>query len=47
MPAGLARDEAESAYELYKDWTNATGTFQGARAIVIQVQHANPFFDDR
>lgn len=46
MPAGLERDEALSAYELYKEWTSPNGTFKGARAIVIQVQHANPFFDD-
>jgi hypothetical protein len=36
------RIEQESAYQLYKDWT-APGF---PRFLVVQVQHANPYYDD-
>jgi hypothetical protein len=36
------RIEQEQAYQLYKDWTSAGFP----RFIVIQIQHANPYYDD-
>ena len=30
----------------YNNWTSADGPFQGARALVITVNHPVPFFDD-
>jgi Putative esterase len=39
---GYNRTEQEWAYQLYKDWTSAGFP----RVIVMEVQHANPYYDD-
>ena len=39
---GYNRTQEEWAYQLYKDWT-APGF---PRAIVMEIQHANPYYDD-
>lgn len=36
------RTEQEQAYQLYQDWTSPGFP----RALVIEIQHANPFYDD-
>jgi hypothetical protein len=36
------RTEQEQAYQLYKDWTSSGFP----RALVVEIQHANPFYDD-
>jgi hypothetical protein len=40
--AGYNRIQEEHAHDLYKTWTGAGFP----RAIVIEIQHANPFYDD-
>ncbi|MFN2444745.1 MAG: alpha/beta hydrolase-fold protein [Vicinamibacterales bacterium] len=40
--AGYNRIQQEHAYQLYKDWTGP----QFPRAIVIEIQHPTPFYDD-
>lgn len=40
--AGYNRIQQEYAYQLYKDWTGPNFP----RAIAIEIQHANPFYDD-
>ena len=40
--AGYNRIQQEQAYQLYKDWTSPGFP----RAIVIEIQHANPYYDD-
>ncbi len=40
--AGYNRIEQEQAYQLYKDWTSPGFP----RAIVVEIQHANPYYDD-
>jgi hypothetical protein len=39
---GYNRTQQEYAYQFYKDWTGPSFP----RAIVIEIQHANPFYDD-
>ena len=39
---GYNRIEQEQAYRLYKDWTSPGFP----RAIVVEIQHANPYYDD-
>ena len=39
---GYNRTQQEYAYQFYKDWTGPNFP----RAIVIEIQHANPFYDD-
>jgi hypothetical protein len=39
---GYNRTQQEYAYQFYKDWTGPGFP----RAIVIEIQHANPFYDD-
>ncbi len=39
---GYNRIQQEYAYQLYKDWTGPNFP----RGIVIEIQHANPFYDD-
>ncbi len=39
---GYNRIEQEQAYQLYKDWTSPGFP----RAIVVEIQHANPYYDD-
>jgi hypothetical protein len=39
---GYNRIQQEQAYELYRAWTSA----DFPRLVVIQVQHANPYYDD-
>jgi len=39
---GYNRIVEEAAYQLYKDWTSPGFP----RAIVVEVQHANPYYDD-
>eukprot|EP00746_Dinoflagellata_sp_MGD_P042260 gnl/MRDRNA2_/MRDRNA2_20246_c0_seq1.p1 gnl/MRDRNA2_/MRDRNA2_20246_c0~~gnl/MRDRNA2_/MRDRNA2_20246_c0_seq1.p1 ORF type:complete len:618 (+),score=113.67 gnl/MRDRNA2_/MRDRNA2_20246_c0_seq1:69-1922(+) len=34
------------AHKLYTDWTDPKGPFEGARALVMTVNHPVPFFDD-
>jgi hypothetical protein len=36
------RTEQEAAYQLYKDWTSPGFP----RALVVEIQHANPYYDD-
>eukprot|EP00041_Stephanoeca_diplocostata_P023371 m.572767 g.572767 ORF g.572767 m.572767 type:complete len:671 (+) comp22274_c0_seq9:118-2130(+) len=43
---GYDRIQAEAAYELYKSWVDPNGVFKDARTLVVQINHANPFFDD-
>ncbi len=40
--AGYNRIEQEAAHQFYKDWTGAGYP----RMIVIEIQHANPYYDD-
>jgi hypothetical protein len=40
--AGYNKIEQEYAYQFYKDWTGK----DFPRAIVIEIQHANPYYDD-
>ena len=40
--AGYNKIEQEHAYQFYKDWTSKNFP----RAIVIEIQHANPYYDD-
>ncbi|MCX6567326.1 MAG: alpha/beta hydrolase-fold protein [Candidatus Aminicenantes bacterium] len=40
--AGYNRIQQEYAYQLYKDWTGP----DFPRVIVIEIQHANPYYDD-
>jgi hypothetical protein len=40
--AGYNRIEQEQAHQLYKDWTSPGFP----RAIVVEIQHANPYYDD-
>ena len=40
--AGYNRIEQEQAWQLYKDWTSPGFP----RAIVVEIQHANPYYDD-
>lgn len=44
--SGYEKEQAEQAYALYREWTSPSGLFKGARALVVQVNHPNPFFDD-
>ncbi|MEO8056476.1 MAG: alpha/beta hydrolase-fold protein [Acidobacteriota bacterium] len=39
---GYNRIEQEQAHQLYKDWTSPGFP----RAIVVEIQHANPYYDD-
>ncbi len=39
---GYNRIEQEQAFQLYKDWTSPGFP----RAIVVEIQHANPYYDD-
>ena len=39
---GYNRIEQEQAWQLYKDWTSPGFP----RAIVVEIQHANPYYDD-
>src|SRR5262245_41179800 len=39
---GYNRTQQEYAYQLFKDWTAPNFP----RAIVVEIQHANPFYDD-
>jgi hypothetical protein len=39
---GYNRTQQEYAWQLYQDWTGPTFP----RAIVIEIQHANPYYDD-
>eukprot|EP00937_MAST-01D_sp_MAST-1D-sp2_P001317 g1317.t1 len=46
---GYEKIEAEYAYALYKNWTASAGeggAFEGARMLVVSINHDNPFFDD-
>ena len=40
--AGYNKIQQEYAYQFYKDWTSKNFP----RAIVIEIQHANPYYDD-
>ena len=40
--AGYNRTQEEYAYQFFKDWTGPNFP----RAIVIEIQHANPYYDD-
>ena len=33
-------------YYLYRNWTSPEGVFKGARALLVQINHPTPFFDD-
>mmetsp|Transcript_51079 Transcript_51079/g.94493 ORF Transcript_51079/g.94493 Transcript_51079/m.94493 type:complete len:642 (-) Transcript_51079:45-1970(-) len=38
--------DQQAAYWLYKNWTSSDGTFHGARALVVAINHPVPMFDD-
>eukprot|EP00039_Didymoeca_costata_P023156 m.6184 g.6184 ORF g.6184 m.6184 type:complete len:602 (+) comp3495_c0_seq1:42-1847(+) len=44
--SGYDKIAQEGAYELYQEWIKPEGVFKNSRALVIQVNHENPFFDD-
>lgn len=43
---GYARVDEEYGYYLYRNWTEPKGLFNGARMLVITINHPVPFFDD-
>lgn len=42
----FARESEWYGYYLYQNWTSDTAAFANNRGIIVQLQHANPYYDD-